>query len=207
MITVKCLGGATLSLLILAAPLADAARLAGHGGGGGVRAHSSVSHARAASQPRVQPSRNVSRPVNNNVQRSPSRDIKPKANNNRVNNNNNVNINNNINVNQDHYNQNRDVDIDVDHHGWGWNDDVDIDVDHNGRGDWDIDVDVDHRHPVATAAIVTGTVLAIGSMINTLPPNCQQVYRYGNEYYYCNNQYYQPQWNNNTVVYVVVDNP
>ncbi|WP_339489640.1 hypothetical protein [Pseudomonas sp. EL_65y_Pfl2_R95] len=194
MITLKCLGSATLSLLVLAAPFADAGRLAGHGGGGGgVRAHSSVSHARVASQPRVQQNRNVQRNVSHNnppVKRDSKVNIK----------NNNVNINNNR-------NRHGDVDIDVDHHGWGWNDDVDIDVDHNGRGDWDIDVDVDHRHPVATAAIVTGTVLAIGSMINTLPPSCQQVYRYGNEYYYCNNQYYQPQWNNNTVVYVVVDNP
>ncbi|WP_339515488.1 hypothetical protein [Pseudomonas sp. RL_15y_Pfl2_60] len=182
----KHLGYLALSSLLIGAPLAEAARFAGHGGGG-VRAHSSVSHARAASQPRVQPNRNIQRPP---VRRD-----------------NNVNINKNVNINDNRNYRHGDVDIDVDHHGWGWNEDVDIDVDHNGRGDWDIDVDVDHHHPVATAAIVTGSVLAIGSMINSLPPNCQQVYRHGNEYYYCNNQYYQPQWNNNTVVYVVVNNP
>ena len=106
----------------------------------------------------------------------------------------------NTNVNRD-TNRNRNVDRDV-------NRDIDIDR------DIDVDVDVDHgwgwdddRHPVAagvafgTAAAVTSAV--VGSMIYSLPPGCSPY----NVYYACNGVYYQPQYQGDTVVYVVVDDP
>ena len=104
----------------------------------------------------------------------------------------------NTNVNRD-TNRNRNVDRDV-------NRDIDIDRDidsdvDNGWG-WD-----DDRHPVAagvafgTAAAVTSAV--VGSMIYSLPPGCSPY----NVYYACNGVYYQPQYQGDTVVYVVVDDP
>jgi hypothetical protein len=70
-------------------------------------------------------------------------------------------------------------------------------------GDWD-----DHYHPVArgvaigTAAAVTSA--AIGSMIYSLPPACSP---YQGSYYYCGGVYYQPQYQGDKVVYVVVQQP
>ncbi|NBW14558.1 MAG: hypothetical protein EBR82_41820 [Caulobacteraceae bacterium] len=82
-----------------------------------------------------------------------------------------------------------DVNIDVDgDHGWGWDD--------------------NHHHPIAAgvafgaAAAVTSAV--VGSMIYTLPPACSP---YAVSYYYCGGVYYQPQYQGDTVVYVVVDQP
>jgi hypothetical protein len=81
-----------------------------------------------------------------------------------------------------------DVNIDVDNdHGWGW--------------------DGDH-HPIAAgvafgaAAAVTSAV--VGSMIYSLPPACSP---YAVSYYYCGGVYYAPQYQGDTVVYVVVDQP
>ena len=177
-----------LAVAVAAAPIvAEAGRLAGHGGGGGggARAHSSVHQARSASRPNVQRQRpNVQRP-SNPKHSSPLINSKPDKN---------INIsNNNVNINGGHNNwNNAHHDDHYDHH----------DDHHHHHNDWDIDY-----HPIATAAIVTGTVLAIGSIVNSIPPDCSQVYRNGTEYYYCNNQYYQPQWQGDNVVYVVVNNP
>ena len=104
----------------------------------------------------------------------------------------------NTNVNRD-TNRNRNVDRDV-NRNIDIDRDIDIDVD-NGWG-WD-----DDRHPVAagvafgTAAAVTSAV--VGSMIYSLPPGCSPY----NVYYACNGVYYQPQYQGDTVVYVVVDDP
>jgi len=94
------------------------------------------------------------------------------------NNNNRVNIGNDVNIN-----------VDNDHHDHGW--------------DWD-----DDYHPVArgvafgAAAAVTSAV--VGSMIYSLPPSCSP---YMTSYYYCGGVYYAPQYQGDTVVYVVVDQP
>lgn len=96
-----------------------------------------------------------------------------------------VNRNVNRNVNRD-----VDIDVDIDDHDHGW--------------DWD---DHDH-HPVAagiafgTAAAVTSAV--VGSMIYSLPPACSP---YAGSYYFCGGVYYAPQYQGDTVVYVVVDQP
>lgn len=88
----------------------------------------------------------------------------------------------------------RNVDINVDRH-------VDVDVDH--RWDWD-----DDHHPVArgvafgTAAAVTAA--AVGSLFYSLPPACSP---YAGSYYYCGGVYYEPRYQGDTVVYVVVDRP
>lgn len=86
--------------------------------------------------------------------------------------------------------------------------DVNINVDRDhGRYDHGHDWD-DHYHPVArgmafgAAAAVTSAV--VGSMVNTLPPACSP---YRTSYYYCDGVYYAPQYQGDTVVYVVVDQP
>jgi len=76
----------------------------------------------------------------------------------------------------------------------------------------DIDVDVDdHYHPwataaaVTTAAVVTGAV--IGSMVRSVPPNCNTVVVNGISYSQCGNTWYQPQMQGSSVTYVVVNPP
>lgn len=87
---------------------------------------------------------------------------------------NNVNVNRNVNVNAN-----------VEHHG-GWDDDY---------------------HPVATAAAVTAAVgvtsAIVGSMVNSVPPNCAPVNYVGMVYQRCGNTWYQPQG----AQYVVVNPP
>jgi hypothetical protein len=81
---------------------------------------------------------------------------------------------------------------------------VNINVD-NGY-DWD-----DHYHPVArgvafgTAAAVTAA--AVGSMIYSLPPSCVNRIYGGVTYYGCGNVWYEPQYQGDKVVYVVVEQP
>jgi hypothetical protein len=72
-------------------------------------------------------------------------------------------------------NVNRNVNVDVDDGGCC----------HNG---WDNDY-----HPVATAAVVAGTVALIGSMVNTVPANCVPVNYGGFAYQQCGSTWYQPQ--------------
>lgn len=97
-------------------------------------------------------------------------------------------------------NTNRDVNRNVNRNV---NRDIDIDIDDHHDWDWD-----DHRHPVAagvafgTAAAVTSAV--VGSMIYSLPPACSP---YAGSYYYCGGVYYEPRYEGDTVVYVVVDQP
>lgn len=76
-------------------------------------------------------------------------------------------------------------------------------------GDWDHGWDWDDNyHPIAagvafgTAAAVTSA--AIGSMYYSLPPSCSP---YAGSYYYCGGIYYEPRYEGDKVVYVVVDQP
>lgn len=92
----------------------------------------------------------------------------------------NINVGNNVNVNVDHDN------------GWGW-------------GDRDY-------HPVAagmafgTAAAVTSAAIN-GARYYSLPPSCAPYPYSGYTYYSCGGVYYAPQYEGDTVVYVVVDRP
>jgi hypothetical protein len=78
----------------------------------------------------------------------------------------------------------------------------------NGGGydhgyDWN-----DNYHPVARGVafgVAAGvTAAAVGSMMYSLPPACSP---YAGSYYYCGGVYYQPQYQGDKVVYVVVDQP
>ena len=70
------------------------------------------------------------------------------------------------------------------------NKNVNVNVDNSGccnNNGWDND------HPIATAAVVTATVVAIGSMVRTVPPGCVPVNYGGIVYQQCGTVWYQPQ--------------
>lgn len=83
---------------------------------------------------------------------------------------------------------------------------VDIDVDNgccdNDWGDGDLD-----DNPLARAAIVTGTVAAIGSIVRQPPANCVPVVHQEITYQQCGSTWYQPQYSGTNVQYVVVSPP
>lgn len=84
---------------------------------------------------------------------------------------------------------------------------INTNIDHDDHGwDWD-----DDYHPIArgvafgTAAAVTAA--AVGSMIYSLPPACAPYPYMSYTYYSCGGVYYEPRYQGDTVVYVVVDRP
>jgi hypothetical protein len=94
----------------------------------------------------------------------------------------NANVNRNTNV-----NVNRNVDV---HGGYGY----------GGYDHW--------GHPVATAAAVTATAVAVGTIASTLPSSgCSAVSVGGIGYQRCGPNYYQPQYQGSSVQYVVVAPP
>ncbi|WP_028454968.1 hypothetical protein [Chitinilyticum litopenaei] len=82
--------------------------------------------------------------------------------------------------------------------------DVNIDVDGGGchGGCWDNDY-----HPIATAAAITATAAVIGSIVNSVPPNCVPVVYANITYQQCGNTWYQPQYQGSNVTYIVVNPP
>ncbi|MGC1422123.1 MAG: DUF6515 family protein, partial [Terracidiphilus sp.] len=58
---------------------------------------------------------------------------------------------------------------------------------------------------VAATAVVTAAV--VGSMVNTLPPNCTTIMANGVTYQQCGSTYYQPQFSGGSTTYVVVNHP
>jgi hypothetical protein len=92
----------------------------------------------------------------------------------------NVNVNNNVNVNRN----------------------VDVNVHRDYYDGWD-----DHWHPVAAAAAVTATAMAVGAIVNSIPPSCQTVVVGGVSYSQCGNTWYRPQYAGTAVQYVVVSPP
>ncbi|CAG9244373.1 conserved exported hypothetical protein [Paraburkholderia unamae] len=66
-------------------------------------------------------------------------------------------------------------------------------------------------HPVATAAAVTGAVVAtaavVGSIVHSLPPSCSAMSVNGVTYQQCGSTWYQPQYAGTSVQYVVVNPP
>lgn len=90
-----------------------------------------------------------------------------------------------------------DINIDRDVH-------VDVDNDWNGWGGY-------YDHPIAAGvaigAVAGITAAAIGSRYYALPPGCSP-YPYSSlTYYSCGSAWYQPTYQGDTVVYVVVDKP
>ena len=92
--------------------------------------------------------------------------------------------------------------------GSGNRGDINIDRDNianiNHGGDWD------NWHPGWAAGAVVGAAVAaaaIGSMVYALPPGCGSAYYTGYTYYDCGGVWYQPQYEGDDVVYVVVENP
>ena len=105
----------------------------------------------------------------------------------------------NKNVNRDRdVNRNRDINIDRD---------IDVDVDH--RGGWYDDHD--HWHPVATglavgAAAAVGAAV-IGSIVNSVPADCDTLVVNGTSYRHCNGTWYEPRYSGGDVTYIVVESP
>ena len=92
----------------------------------------------------------------------------------------------------------------------------DVNVNRNVNIDRDVDVSVrrdyydgwdDHWHPVAAAAAVTATAIAVGSLVRTLPPSCTTMVVDGVSYSRCGGTWYLPQYSGTTVQYVVVNPP
>jgi hypothetical protein len=75
---------------------------------------------------------------------------------------------------------------------------VDRDVNVHGGGHYD-----QWGHPIATAAAVTATAVAVGTMVAVLPTGCSAV----GAYQKCGSTYYQPVQQGNNVQYVVTSPP
>ena len=62
-------------------------------------------------------------------------------------------------------------------------------------------------HPLATAAAVTATAIAVGTIVASLPPSCTTVVTAGVTYQNCGGTFYQPMYQGSSVQYVVVNAP
>lgn len=62
-------------------------------------------------------------------------------------------------------------------------------------------------HPVARAAAVTATAVAVGTVVATLPPRCTVTVVGNVTYQNCGGVFYQPVYHGSTVQYVVVTHP
>jgi len=60
---------------------------------------------------------------------------------------------------------------------------------------------------VGVAAAAAITALAIGAIVNSLPPSCSTVVTAGVTYHHCGNDWYRPQYSGTNVTYVVVPPP
>ncbi|CAM5627463.1 hypothetical protein ACFSUK_34715 [Sphingobium scionense] len=99
---------------------------------------------------------------------------------------------------------NNNVNVNVNHGGNHYDGGHRDHYDHHDR--WDDDWD-DHWHPVATAAAISLTAAAIGSIVRSVPPDCSTVIVNGISYSQCGNTWYQPQYAGSSVQYVVVNPP
>ncbi|MEN8214255.1 MAG: DUF6515 family protein [Pseudomonadota bacterium] len=117
-----------------------------------------------------------------------------------VNRNRNVNKNRNVNRNTN-VNRNRNVNV-SDRRNVNINKNVNIDVDHRHGGYYGR-----NYHPVATAAAVTATAAVVGSIIYSLPSNCQTIVTNNVSYRQCGSTWYQPRYSGGSTSYVVVNSP
>lgn len=60
---------------------------------------------------------------------------------------------------------------------------------------------------VGVAAAAAVTAVAIGAIVNSLPPSCSTVVTAGVTYQHCGNDWYRPQYSGTNVTYVVVPPP
>lgn len=60
---------------------------------------------------------------------------------------------------------------------------------------------------VGVAAGAAITAVAIGAIVNSLPPSCSTVVTAGVTYQHCGNDWYRPQYSGTNVTYVVVPPP
>jgi hypothetical protein len=68
----------------------------------------------------------------------------------------------------------------------------------------------DWYHPWAAAAVVgatTATILAIGTQVSSVPPDCVSVVANGVAYQHCGPTWYQPRYVGSSVQYIVVAAP
>lgn len=68
----------------------------------------------------------------------------------------------------------------------------------------------DWYHPWATAAVIgatTATVIAIGTRVASVPPDCVSVIANNVAYQHCGSTWYQPQYMGSSVQFVVVHSP
>lgn len=68
----------------------------------------------------------------------------------------------------------------------------------------------DWYHPWAAAAVVgatTATILAIGTQVSAVPPDCVSVVANGVAYQHCGPTWYQPRYVGSSVQYIVVTAP
>ncbi len=85
--------------------------------------------------------------------------------------------------------------------------DVDVNVNRNTN------INVDGRyydrdyHPVAAAAVITATAVAVGTIVASIPSGCSQVEIDGIAYQQCGDVWYAPQYQGTTVNYIVVNPP
>ena len=62
------------------------------------------------------------------------------------------------------------------------------------------------RAAVATTAVVA-TAVAVGTIVNSVPPSCSSVMVGNVAYHQCGNTWYQPRYSGSQVTYVVVSPP
>jgi hypothetical protein len=86
----------------------------------------------------------------------------------------------------------------------GRNVNVDRNVNVNVHNDYHYDR---WGHPIARAAAVTATAVALGTVVASLPPKCDVLVVGGVTYQSCGGVYYQPVYQGTTVQYVVVNHP
>jgi hypothetical protein len=60
---------------------------------------------------------------------------------------------------------------------------------------------------VGVAAATAVTALAVGAVVNSLPPSCATIVTAGATYHHCGNDWYRPQYSGTNVIYVVVPSP
>ena len=62
-------------------------------------------------------------------------------------------------------------------------------------------------HPIARAAAVTATAVAVGTIVASLPPRCTAVVTPNVTYQNCGGVYYKPVYQGTVVQYIVVNQP
>ena len=101
-------------------------------------------------------------------------------------------------------NQNRNTNVNVNRNtNVNVNRNTNVNVNVNNRGGY-------YNHGPSVAGVVAASVataIVVGAIVNSLPPNCTTLVVNGLAYQNCGGTYYQPQYQGNSVSYVVVVHP